>query len=117
MSIISRMAGGDVVTVTRFKPGQTVAGKFQADIEKVFTTPASVQPLGYKELVREDIGDRTREFIRIYTEVELMANDNDAQLKGDIIMFNGDKFEAQKVERWMHLNLPHFKTIAVRVNK
>ena len=62
-------------------------------------------------------GDREKDAIRIYTETELFAANDQTKTKADRIDYRGRTYEVRKVEPWTPTDIPHFKAIAVMVQK
>ena len=76
----------------------------------------SVQPINGHELVQLPEGDRSREWVKGYTAVEMQIADEVNGVRGDWILWNNKNYEVQKSERWMITDLNHYKVLMAEVN-
>ncbi|MCP4481414.1 MAG: hypothetical protein GY817_01110 [bacterium] len=90
--------------------GRYVKGSFsETNIE------GSIQPMKERELLNLPEAQRTRGTIKIYTDVELKVVDTENNLQADRIEYNNFFYEVQEVNDYTSFNIPHYKSIAVKV--
>ena len=79
----------------------------------------SVQPLGYKEKMLLPEGDRTKEWIKVYTVADVQTMTEDRQ--ADILVVDGKSYEVQQVTNWTlpagGANLTHYEVNACTMNE
>lgn len=114
---ISRFASG-TYAVTRSAAGSfnATTGVYAPGSTSTIQVPASIQPLGGRELLRLPEEERTKERIVIFTAVELFTSSPAAGTVGDVVAYNGKNFEVQTVERWAELGA-YWKVIAAKVGQ
>jgi hypothetical protein len=125
MGPISRL--GQTYTFRRFAPGTYVKGVWVSGAEVVptdnegnaiaFSMVASIQRLTPNEMLALPEGQRTSEWIKIYTTTKLEKTIEENKTKGDIVSYDGDEFEVIKIEDWTRSPIPHYKVHAVRLLK
>lgn len=116
MSLIA--AFGQTYAVNRFDAGAYDGPRWVTGAPTSFNIVASIQPVGpgkEGDLLPE--GDRTKDAIRIYTETELRVSDSVAGTKGDQIDFRDRTYEVRAKAVWTPTDIPHFKFIAVMIQK
>jgi len=112
-------AFGKTVTVTRFSAGGYVDGTYIAGGTTVLSPIMSIQPMGGKELLNLPEAQRTKRFVRGYTDTELFTADQVPSKKADLVESEGVTFEVQKVERWFSEGnsiQPFFKILMAEEN-
>lgn len=108
----------ELVTVERFR-GVYVDGIFTRVLQDTFTMSASVQPY---RTVEEDIvfevpaGEWIDNIRIMYSNLPVYPNDNNQRNRSehpvaDIVYVKGRKYRPVKSEEWLHLSLPHYRTI------
>lgn len=102
--------------VTRFdKDGKYVEGVYQECSTTTLNVMATVQPLSGKDLMLLPEGERSKESIRIYSDVELFTVNLISQRKADLITYRGKMYEVHSVKRWEQV-IPHFACVAINRN-
>lgn len=108
--------GATQTTFTISKTGGYIDGVWH-DTEGVETEiEMSVQPLNGDELLKLPEGDRSRQWMKGYTAVDLVVADELTGSHGDYITYNGKNYEVMKAERWKITDLNHFKVLLAEVN-
>lgn len=110
---------GKQYTFRRFGAGTRVKGVWtNGDLAAPVTFTASIQPLTYADTMKLPEGERTKDYVRIYTTTQLRQTSEQDKTKGDIVDFKGRRYEVQKVAGWPDVpptsDLTHFKFIASR---
>lgn len=121
MDAINRL--GQKYTFRRFAPGQYVSGKWRDGEEIIphddqgneifFSMTAVIQRMSPQETLTLPEGDRTREWIKIYTSTKLERSNEAEKTKGDIVNYKNREYEVRKVEDWEEFRLPHYRVIAI----
>lgn len=121
MGIIERM--GHEYKFRRFAQGHYVNGKWIAPDEVVptdelgneifYTMIASIQRMSAQETQALPEGQRSSEWIKIYTTTKLERTIESEKLKGDVVIWNDREYEVMKVENWGETRMPHYKVLAV----
>jgi len=98
-----------------FEYGQQKEGEFTSQL-----ITASVQPMSGNEILEEfSGGERLRDTVIIYTEVELRTVNPKTGYKADRVFIKDCDYEVQKVECWDQQAedcLNHYKSYATRMN-
>jgi hypothetical protein len=125
MGIIERM--GRPYMFRRFGPGRYVSGQWVDGDEVIptdedgnetsFSMTASVQRLTPQETAAMPEGQRSSEWIKVYTGTQLLRADESERTKGDVVLFHGREYEVKKIEDWTDTELPHYKALAVLLEK
>jgi len=103
------------LTIRRPTAGKWVRGEFRPGKEETFEVVANVQNATPDEVLQVPEGRRGGEQKVVYTEHELQAANESAQLKGDIFEYKGNIYEVHKVEDWSDMtDLPHYKSICLK---
>lgn len=97
------------------KSGRWEGGKQFAD--ETFTV--SVQPLRGNELLNLPQGQRESENVKIYSDERIFTvrNSNAESKTADCIEWRGCSYQIQSVEDWTKTDIPHYKSIAVKIEK
>jgi hypothetical protein len=112
MGIIERM--GRTYTFSRTGAGAYVDGNWVAGAGSgTFDMAASIQRLTPQETAALPEGQRTSEWIRIYTPTQLQRTNESLKLKGDLVNYNGRQYEVMKIENWTETRIQHYKALAV----
>jgi len=106
----------DVLTIKRNSTeGSYVKGVWVDGATNDVTVSASVQPVSGRERLLLPEAMRTKETIKVYTDVELKTMLD--QLKSDRFAYNGKDYEVIIVEDWSHdTDIPHYKSICTKVD-
>jgi len=107
----------DIINITRFEAGSLVKGKYVAGATNNFDIEAAVIPISGKELVLLPEGERTKEMIVIYSDVELLTVNEKDFKKADRLSWRGKDYEIHKVEDWTKTDLPHYRIIAMKLEE
>lgn len=116
--LLPRFVAPVSLTVHRKATGSFVKGQYvPAGSETTFAvTNASVQPLSGRELQLLPEGYRTRQTLKVYSDVELRSADAEAGREADRFDYLGEQFEVYSVQDWVdHGN--YFKVLAVQLHK
>lgn len=108
---------GALANVKRYGSGYAANGvsvKGQATTMQIY---AVIEPLRPREIMILPEGERTREYVRVYTETQLVTADESAQTMGDRVDYNGREYEVQQCEIWNDGEDTFYKAIAVLVEK
>lgn len=117
MSDLVKSFATERLTISRFKPGKWVRGRFEKGKEKKLVIDASVQPLTPNEIVQLPEHRRNKETLKIYTCDRLFTSDESSTEPADVIRHDGKDYEIHKVSNWnIGTDLPHFKVIAVLID-
>ncbi|MBN8472333.1 hypothetical protein JYJ95_38010 [Corallococcus exiguus] len=81
-----------------------------------FSILASVQPLSGRERQLLPEGQRSEERLLVVTATELRVADVSARREGDVLVYRGEDFEVEAVERWDELG-GFWKARAVKVRR
>ena len=107
----------DTVEIKRFAVGSYVKGQYQrGNIEKIEGVICSIQPIKGRELMNLPEAQRTKEGVKLYTNIELFTADDVNNKKADRFEYNNQEWEIQKVERWVNTDIEYFKSLAVKVD-
>lgn len=93
-------AFGEAVIITRYKPGRYIERKWCDGGCSTFQVVASIQPMSGRERLLLPEGDRSREFVHIWTSSPLQLGDIEKKTRGDSFDWNGKTYFVEKVERW-----------------
>jgi hypothetical protein len=123
MGIIDRMGG--TFTFRRFAAGQYVNGKWIDGVEVIptdedgneisWSMAASIQRMTAQETQAMPEGQRSSEWIKIYTTTKLERTQEADKTKGDVVSYNDREYEVIKIEDWMDTRIPHYKALAVLI--
>jgi hypothetical protein len=121
MSIAALIASfGRPLTVTRYAAGAYDSnGAYQPGATSTINIIMSVQPLNGRELILLPEGERTKQYVRGYTNTQLYTAQQAASKKADQTSIDGVTFEVQKVEKWEATNMniqPYWKIVMAEVN-
>lgn len=112
-----RVAGGAVqANASITKIGGYIDGVWQPPSSADVDIEISIQPLNGHELLKLPQGDRTREWLKGYTAVDLQTADETTGRRGDFIIYNNKTYEVIKSERWKETDLNHYKVLLAEVN-
>lgn len=113
MAITSRFT--EAFTVTRFTTGKMVNGHYIPGQPTTFTATGSIQPLTGIDLVNAPEAQRTKETVRIYSDITLNTADDTLSIEADIITrASGKKYQIQEVSVWSYTSKAHCESRAVR---
>lgn len=89
-------------------------GRFVPPAFGTMLVAASVQPLPYREAKLMPEGTRLDEWIAIYSDEELLADDDKNQQKADIVQWKGGRYKVDRVTDYstVPLVLAHFMSRA-----
>jgi hypothetical protein len=94
------------VQIRRQPRGRFIHGHYEPGPESEFEINASVQPLGGRELMQLPEGDRKRQPKMVFTKSRLQPN--------DIMLYECNRYEIQKVEDWTKFCTGHYRAWALR---
>lgn len=97
------------LTLQRTGPGGYTGGLWQEGTSGQVSIRSSVQPSSPKELQLLPEGRREAGAFTLYSKTEIRLE--------DVVMLFGDPYEILKVEIWQNRILPHYKAIAVKMQK
>lgn len=96
--VIGQLKSGSYV-VTRFGGGDYVEGAYVAGETETLTIEASVQPASGKELQRLPEGERTSDYLSVWTQTELFGRQESKS--PDRILVDGYTYEVALVNDWL----------------
>ncbi len=107
------------IIIYRFPAGDYSAGVYSTKSPKKISVWASVQPVqtDFHQDVLEARGSlsRTTGAIKIFSEEEILTDNQSRNQRADRVEVDGLMYEARSQGSYRHLNLGHFETICVRV--
>lgn len=103
------------ITVTRYKKGAYHKGRFRQGASVQLKIPAVVIPIKGQELLKLPEGQRTKEGIKVYTKDPLKTADDTEKTSADILCLRGKDYEVQDVQQWHSVDLPHYRSLAVKI--
>lgn len=118
--ILERLFAKPVV-VTR--PPKQVVTKGRASypgLPRKFKATMSIQPFNERDMMLLPEGERTKQWVKIYSDTLLQATVQNIGQKGDRLPYNGFTYEVQGSMTWDlpgQTRIPHFKSRAVMVQK
>ena len=105
------------LTITRYGTGSYDAnGEWVIGSSSQLVINACVQPADDKDKEILDEGERTKQAIKIYADDILLTANEDTKKKADIVTFNLENYEVQKVRNY-GVGILYYKAIAVRVEQ
>lgn len=117
-SMIQRF--GQDVTITRYGTGSNVNGDYVAGTPTTITAKMSVQPLNGVELQQLSEGQRTKNWAKAYSAVEVFTARQASSKKADLITdAAGTIYEVMDCTNWQEQNGnldPHWKVRMAQVN-
>jgi hypothetical protein len=112
--VIERFAS--TYTYQRRNPQVWVKGRTSpATLQAAVSFRASIQPMNGRELLVLPEGERTREYIKLYTDTQLNMADPVTGAKGDLVSYKGRTWEVTQSNDWNLNDYAHFKFLAVVV--
>ena len=105
----------DLVVIRPTTEGAYVLGKFVPSKSTNLKIKATIEPMNAQTLLLLPEGERVKESIRIYTDVELFTVDSLKTKRADVVCYRGREYEVQMVKHWTTL-IPHFAVVAVLKN-
>jgi hypothetical protein len=112
---VRRLSQTAKVKVIRQSAGEFVDGRYIRQEPTEFEILASVQPAEGRTLLQLPEAQRTREVIEIYSVDRLLVG-TASGLPGDIVEFEGRRFQVTLAEDWDGLG-KYFRSVAVRSDK
>ncbi len=102
--------------VTRVAAGEyNTAGVWVEGQPATLSIPMSVQPMKLSEMEALPEGRRSSRAVKIYSDAELIAADQDTGQNGDIVTWLGKKWEVVSCMPYQGGVIPHWKALAVEV--
>ena len=121
---IGTVLGQEVVSLYRDTVGQVIgADRRPVTAARTLVTAimqASIQPLGGRQFLQLGLSGRQQDYVRIYSETEMQAGDNQAALKprGDtVVKADGTTYEVVTVLDYANGPYPHWKGIGRRLDE
>lgn len=114
-----------IVTVKRQSAGSysDATGLFEPGSEQTMSVAASVQPMTARDLLLLEEADRTREWIKLYSEFKFHAGEQTAggqPVKADVIIYNNERYVVRSVTDWTMqggvTRIKYFRANAVRAD-
>ena len=103
----------ETVTVKRSASSSYVNGTLVPGLTTATVTVASIQPASGDELGRSEEGQRVGEFYKIYINLEVKPASETEQRKADIVVWRGQEYEVELVDRW-YLSSNYYKAFIRR---
>ena len=113
-SLIQAMSTDDVIICRR--KGRYIKGRFKSTSEKRLKARMAVFPLTPNELLRLPEARRTTESLNFYSDERLFTTDEKISRRADLVHVRNKVFEIHSVEDWTNTDLPHFRSIGVKVD-
>lgn len=112
---VFRWVGKVKLPIERATPGQWIGGRWVEGEAVEVEIEANVQPLKFHEILQMPEGDRTKEWIKIYSAEELYTSQEGADgRQADIILWEGKKFKVMQCHHYNMGVLDHFSARAAR---
>ena len=95
-----------------YSTGSYIRGRWEEDPATAGTFEGSIQPLSFKDMQSTAVGREDRGKVKIYTKTQLPVGEEDSNISGAIVEWQGKKWEViQEIVYAMGI-LPHNKYIA-----
>lgn len=107
---------GQFYTVTRYGTGAYVNGLYVPGSTSTFQAMMSIQPVKGPELLKLQEGERTRNFMKGYSDTQLFTARQSPSAKADRVTFQGIVFEVQISDPWNPTDFDHWKVLLAEVN-
>lgn len=75
---------------------------------------ACVQQPNPEDLLQFPEGLRTKKWILVISEDEIRGQDDENDMPADLVSWEGEDYEVQRVEDWLHVDIDHYEAYAVR---
>lgn len=97
----------------RIANGSYVNGLWVSGAETDSTITASIQPLSAKEVESENVGRDQKGAVKVYTNdiLNISQYNDTTKTQGDIVIYDGDKYELLKKYRYDSDLITHYKYI------
>lgn len=106
---------GATYTVTRYGAGSYVNGLYVSGSTTTFSAVISIQPLKGSELLNLTEAQRTRRWVKGYSDVQLLTARQSPNERADEIPYDGKIFQVQGSEVWVG-DLSHWKVLLAEKN-
>ena len=83
----------------------------------IIKAKGSIQPLDGIDLQKLPESFREVESYIVFTKLFLRSLDGEKGIEADILKFDGNEYEVQRVENWRQLHTKHYKCWVVRVER
>lgn len=105
-------------TFTRFEKGcWGDDGRFKKGNSKQFELDANIQPATGAMVKLLPEHKRNAETLVVFTEERLFPASEKSQRSGDILHYDGKKFEMFSVKKWAdETDIPHYESIAILID-
>jgi hypothetical protein len=102
LSDVIEALGTDTYVVTRSTSAQGDDGHGRVAAGAITTLPivASIQPASGRVLERLPEGERSGDFIRVWTATPLQTTDATTGLAGDTLVYKGKSYQVEQVNDW-----------------
>lgn len=105
----------ETVIVKRVKAAGTYfQGKYVPAVTSSFKIRMSVQPAGGDDLQMLPEGQRTRRALTGFCATKLNGVDSETDKDMDVVVYDGNEFEVHNVEKWVGLDMNHWKVIMIQ---
>jgi hypothetical protein len=88
-------------------------GKYQTPTTTTIPIRASVQPLGDREVQMMPQGEWEKEYIKIYSDQQLVSSEEAGLEPADVVQYNGKSYKVLKSRDYSKTIIPHFRSVAV----
>lgn len=119
MSFFKWSRANQKTKVIRYGKPSFDAGVYVNNPIDEFSIWTSTQPLSNadRDLIQNELNlNRYTEGVRIYANEPLIADDEKRQVKGDRVIVEGEAYKVFTISSWQHLNIRHYRHIALREN-
>ena len=115
-SIVSKIQN-DAIDVLRFLPGnRDQNGVWVEPSQKTIPLMVNVQEASGSDLELLPEGYRSKRVILIFSENELKIVSQKDKTKADLILWDGETFQVEKLKNWQHIT-GHYEALAVRLDQ
>jgi hypothetical protein len=104
------------VTVKRYDSGSYVNGLYVAGDTDDITAVVSLQPMPGKELLNLPEAQRTRRWLKGYSDTELLTASQSDSKKADLFEYDGTTFEVMRSDKWVGGSLSHWRILAAELD-
>lgn len=74
-----------------------------------------VTPAKGRELLHLPEAQRSSEMLKIYSDEKLLTVDEGVSKIADVVVWRGHEYQVQIVDDWTHTDLPHYRSLAAKV--
>ena len=92
-------------------------GEFQPPTKLTRDVVASVQPMNASDIFKLPEGERTKEWLKMYTEDRIFESQEDRNQQADVVIRDGKRFKVKGVANYnIGTSLPHYKVMLCKMD-